>query len=349
LSRTDDEDAEVSASRFSHRSEETQAPDWGAKEVCSRFANAEEVTMRLLDFEAQRGSDGRVRAGVWDRVCVPGNDEKDGMSSEFSLETLSQMVDNFVERGDLVPLDYNHQSQHAAQNGQPAPALAFYGALAVVWEGKLQKVGYARGLDAQTVGGDNLDVSRAGLWALRTEVTELGDQLLMNFRLLSPTFTTEGTKRDGTPIGYQLIAVAATNTPWQAATELTFEAPDLTGTASSAGATNAVSPAADKEKGMNPELLAKLGLAEGCSPEEMHAAFAKYMEDAESMKAKMAAPPPAEMDKADGDEDEKKMEKDDDKADDAKMGDYGGRVESYSGSPREVREARGGARGGREG
>lgn len=173
-------------------------------------------------FENARGADGKVRAGVWDRVCVPGVDEKDRQSTEFSLETLSQMVDNFVDRGDPIPLDYNHQSNLVAQNGKPAPALAFYGALGLVWGGQLVKLGCAPGISA-TGNEPGLDLARDGLWCFRSEVTELGDQLLPNFKLLSPTFLSEDTKRDGAPCGYRLVAVAATNTPWQPATQITFE------------------------------------------------------------------------------------------------------------------------------
>lgn len=173
-------------------------------------------------FEGARGPDGQVRAGVWDRVCVPGDDEKDGQSTSFNLDTLSQMVDNFVARGDQIPLDFNHQSNYAHINGQPAPALAFYGALAVVARGGVVKLGCARGV-AATGSEDGIDLAREGLWAYRCEVTELGQKLLPNFKYVSPTFMSEATARDGEEIGYMLAAVAATNTPWQSETEITFD------------------------------------------------------------------------------------------------------------------------------
>lgn len=181
-----------------------------------------EVNMKgAILFDASRGTDGKVRTLVWDRICVPGSDEKDGQSTEFSLETLSQMVENFEERGDPIPIDFNHQSNYSHLNGQPAPALGFYGAFAVVLDGKIQKIGALSGVDASNVEG--LDLSLDGLWGLRTEVTELGDQLLPNFKLLSPTFSPEGVRRDGSPVGYSLAAVAATNTPWQSGTRITFD------------------------------------------------------------------------------------------------------------------------------
>lgn len=176
--------------------------------------------MATMTFETQRGSDGKVRAGVWDRICVPGRDEKDGQRTEFTVDTLSQMVANFEERGDLIPIDHNHQSNYAATNGQPAPALGFYGALAVVEGGKVVKLGKAQGVEPSS--SEGMD-GRDGLWAFRSEVTPLGQELLPNFRLLSPTFIADGTRRDGTSCGYCLLAVAATNTPWQSQTKLSFE------------------------------------------------------------------------------------------------------------------------------
>ena len=71
-----------------------------------------------------RGPDGKISVGKWDRICVPGTDEKDGQSTEFSPKTMGEMLDNFESRGDVIPVDWNHQSTYAKENGQPAPALA---------------------------------------------------------------------------------------------------------------------------------------------------------------------------------------------------------------------------------
>lgn len=182
-------------------------------------------------FDAQAGSDGVIRPGVWDRVCVPGTDLKEGQATVFDIETMSQMVANFEERGDPIPIDYNHQSNLVAQNGQPAPALGFYGALALVMGGKLQRIGFARATqpapgslacDPSSANPLDIDLSRDGLWAFRTEVTQLGASLLKNYKLLSPTFLPDGTRRDGSACGYMLCAVAATNTPWQGGTQISF-------------------------------------------------------------------------------------------------------------------------------
>jgi Mu-like prophage I protein len=178
------------------------------------------VAARGQPFDTTRDADGKVRIHVWDYICVAGENIKEGEATSFDAASLSQMIDNFITRGDQVPIDFNHQSNYAHENGQPAPGLGFYGALASVFDGKLEKLGYARGVDPVAIGPP---LDKPGLWGYRCEVTELGHQLLPNYKYLSPTFTPEGVDQLSNPIGYQLLAVAATNTPWQAGTELTFE------------------------------------------------------------------------------------------------------------------------------
>ncbi len=256
----------------------------------------------LVKFEARRGADGKVRTNVWDRICVPTGetDVKDGLETEFTVETMSEMVDNFAQRGDLIPVDWNHQTNYASKNGMPAPALAFYGALVVIDGGKVVKAGEARGVTAVDVTG--LDLSLDGLWGYRTEVTEHGERDLMGFKYVSPTFTPEGTKRDGSPCGYMLIAVAATNSPFQEGTQITFAQP------------SGADPEAHKESNMkmSPEMYAKLGLADDASPEEQFAALAKFFGDANEAQAKMA--------KMEGDAAMAKLESDKDEEDEkAKM------------------------------
>lgn len=178
------------------------------------------VATRGMLFDNARDGDGKVRTHVWDYICVAGENIKEGEATSFDSGTLAQMIDNFVNRGDQVPIDFNHQSNYAHENGQPAPGLGFYGALASVFDGKIEKLGYARGIDP-VAAGPPLD--KPGLYGYRCEVTDLGQQLLPNYKYLSPTFTPEGCDQLSNPIGYQLLAVAATNTPWQAGTELTFQ------------------------------------------------------------------------------------------------------------------------------
>ncbi len=264
-------------------------------------------THRCATFQVLRGDDGKIRVGVWDRICVPTEipDQKDGMETHFTAETMSQMVDNFVERGDQIPVDWNHQTNYASQNGRPAPALAWYGALAVVVGGKVVKAGEAQGVKA--AGTDGLDMSKDGLWGYRTEVTEQGEQLLANFKYVSPTFTPAGTKRDGTECGYCLAAVAATNTPFQEGTQITF----------SQQPSGANPELAHKESNMkmSPEMLAKLGLADDATPEEHFAALAKFFEDSDADKAKLSKMEgDAEMAKLADDEEKAKMADDAEKA-----------------------------------
>lgn len=242
-----------------------------------RAIEASKTRAQEISFEASRGPDGLVRSGVWDRVCVPGHDEKDGESTDFNLDTLSQMADNFARRGDPIPIDYNHQSNYAKLNGQPAPALGFYGALAVVWGGEIAKVATSEGV---TVSGTEpgLDLSKDGLWAYRCEVTEIGDQLLPNFKLLSPTFTPDGVDRDGTSVGYCLAAVAATNTPWQSGTSLTF---------SKETETTGIVPKQPTRGGRMSKLAAVarlLKMEEGADDAAVKSALAKKMDD-EAMSA----------------------------------------------------------------
>lgn len=174
-----------------------------------------------LMFEAVRGPDGKVRIQVWDRIAVPGRDVKDGQETVFDRETLGQMIDNFKERNEAIALDANHLSNMVHLTGQPAQALAFYSAFALVWGGQVVRC-ESVGDIAPTGYEDGLDLSRDGLFGFRSEVTEYGQGLLMNFRTLSPTFTSDGTRRDGTPCGYCLFCVAATNVPHQAGTQITF-------------------------------------------------------------------------------------------------------------------------------
>lgn len=186
----------------------------------SKARASHERGARLINFDSQKGSDGKVRSGVWDLLCLEGKDEKDGQSTEFSVETLSQFIENFEDRGDLLPYDHNHQTSYAAQNGKPAPALAWIGALACVWDGKIVKAGSAKGVEFDA--SEGIDLSKNGLYVYRSEVTDLGQDLIPQFKYLSPTFTTNGTTREGKDVGYSLIAAAFTNTPHQPGTSVTM-------------------------------------------------------------------------------------------------------------------------------
>jgi hypothetical protein len=235
-------------------------------------------------FEVSRGSDQRVRSGVWDFLCVEGADFKDKQWTEFSPETLGEMIRNAATRGDPIPYDWNHQTAYSAMNGKPAPALAYAGAWACVWDGKIVEQGTARGVKVASYEG--LDLSRNGLWIYRSEVTDgsadypLGQQLLPGYKLLSPMFVRNGTDRTGNPVGYSLIAIGCTNSPHQGGTELNLERggeprPAAVPPPAISPAPRAPSPSTTENK-MNPKMLAAakfVGLDEKATPAEIRKAF----------------------------------------------------------------------------
>lgn len=236
--------------------------------TAAQMASTDRQNVRRLDmcgrvsFDVDSG--GKVRVGVWDRICVPGRNVKDDEETIFDARTCGEMVANFARRGDPIMIDWNHQSSFAHENGQPAPALGFYGALASVFGGKVVACEYARGID-QTQPPANLE---DGLWGLRTAVTPQGHELLPGFRMLSPTFTPEGVDQQGRSVGYSLLAVAATNTPWQAGTQITFGREPVNGN-------RGVVP-------MNPKMLALaalIGLKNPESPKAIRAAVVQKFED----------------------------------------------------------------------
>lgn len=178
---------------------------------------------RAQTFDGERGPDGKVRCYVWDRFTSTGEKIKDGRLSVFDQRTLTQMVDNWKARGDKLAMCFNHQSAYVAQNGQPAPSLAWYDALCVVIGGKAV---YAVALPGSTAPEIQFETAARGdgLYGYRCEVTEMGQRLLPNFKFISPMFTDEGRDEQGNEIGYVLYDVAATNTPFQAGCEITFTA-----------------------------------------------------------------------------------------------------------------------------
>jgi hypothetical protein len=224
-------------------------------------------------------------AGKWDRFTSWGEKVKDGEISIFNEETLGQMVDNFASRQNDIAMCYDHQSAYVAQNGQPAPALAFYNALALVVDGQIVKFASH---DDQVAKPDVIGLEN-GVYGYRSEITPLGETLLPNYRYISPMFVTDGYDEAGNAVGYDLYDVACTNTPFQDAVGLTFHRDKKTpGQLPATRAKEAVK--------MDKELLAKLGLAEGCTPEEISKAMSQYMADSEDKIAKMEADKAADVD-----------------------------------------------------
>lgn len=212
--------------------------------------------------------------GKWDRFTSWGVKIKGGEESVFNAETLGQMVDNFSRRNNDLSMCYDHQSAFVSENGQPAPALAFYNALALVIDGAVVKFA-AHDPAVSPPDASGLD---NGVYGYRSEVTELGRKLLPSYKYISPMFTDAGADEQGNPIGYDLMDVAATNTPFQDGVGLTFHRG------------YAVERPQKKETpGMDPELMKKLGLAEGASGDEMRGAMTAYVASCEEKLSKYAA------------------------------------------------------------
>lgn len=229
---------------------------------------------------------GPVSVGKWDRFFSWGTKNKDGAELVFNEETLSQVVDNFATRQNLLAMDWDHQTAYVAENGRPAPALAFYCALALVVDGEVKKfVSRDDSVKApDPTGFEN------GIYGYRSEVTPLGQELLPNYKYISPMFTDAGADEAGNPIGYDLMNVAATNTPFQDGCEITF---------------NRGIAMAD-----NADLMKRLGLGDDASPEETMAAMKAYLKKLDD---------DAALDDKDDDADDKKMADGDGDADDKKM------------------------------
>lgn len=149
-----------------------------------------------------------VSAGKWDQFAKYGTFDKEG-EVVFDRATLGRMVTNFDGRQNLIGMDYEHQALMAPENGREAPALAFYSSLALVEGGKV--VQYASKDGTPQPDAKGLD---DGLYGYRSEITPKGAELLPNYKYISPAFSTAAKDEQGKSIGYDLINVAATNTPF---------------------------------------------------------------------------------------------------------------------------------------
>ncbi len=192
-------------------------------ERSSAFHGAHAQATRVIDFQVAPSTDGRVPARRWDLVCLPGKDVRGSDVTEFNEVTLGQMLRNFAStrQGDRIPYDANHSSQTCSQTGQPAPALAWASALALVWKGRVT-IACGRGVTDVTGFEPGLDATTDGLYAFRESVTAMGQDLIGGgqYLYLSPTFIPNATTRDGVPVGYCLVSIAFVNTPHQPGTRL---------------------------------------------------------------------------------------------------------------------------------
>jgi hypothetical protein len=276
--------------------------------------------MRIFSVNAWRFALA-VGIGRWDRFTSWGTKIKDGAESVFDEDTLGQMVENFASRKNDIAMCFDHQSAYVAENGQPAPALAWYSALALVVDGQVVKFAAH---DKSVLAPDAKDFEN-GVYGYRSELTPLGEKLLPNYKYISPMFTDAGEDEQGNAIGYDLIDVAATNTPFQDGVGLTMHR---------LGAARAFANGAP----MDPELMKKLGLADDAKPEECMAAlkarFKKYEDDELANKKAMSDMEEKFKKMSDGDgdaDDKKKMAKEEEDAAKKEMGRrFGLETVSYS-------------------
>ncbi len=245
----------------------------------------------IVRFEVPRGTDGKLRIGLWDRGMTPGQKLKDGQESDFSAVTFAQMIGNWKRRGEPLAGCYNHQSAYVQQNGQPAPALAWYDAIAIIENGEVTQfeklsssnatppsvAELAGRLAAILATDENPNPSADGAWFYRSEVTEKGEELLPNFRFISPMFTSKGADEQGNAIGYVIYDLAFTNTAFQAGCMINFS--------QSGGQAPKEKPNMAIKK-FAAEFAKKMGLLEGADDETIKASFATKMEEA---KAAMSA------------------------------------------------------------
>lgn len=171
------------------------------------------MTARLFSIPAFRFAVDTA-IGKWSRIATFGEKEKDGARMTFNADTLGEMVTNAERRGDPIAICADHAS--AYPETKDAPALGFFGALAVVAGGQVVK-SWNGAPDASGLGD--------GLYGRLDQITPRGaDPLhgLVNYKSLSPMFVTDGADEAGNAIGFNLFDVAATNTPFQSGCAIQF-------------------------------------------------------------------------------------------------------------------------------
>lgn len=228
---------------------------------------------RSLAFQ-QGAASTPVKTQVWDQFMTWGTKRKAGQDSVFDETTLGQIVNNFRARTNLIGMDYEHQTASASENGAPAPQLAFYNALAIVRNGKV--IDFAtrdESVQPPAVTPQTSD----GLYGYRCEVTPLGQQLLPNYKYLSPFFDVDGADEQERPIGYDLMNVSAVSVPFQDGCEITFQ--------------RLGAKPRKFAKGKKMEELRKfLGLDDDATMDDVYSAclkrFKKYDDDGAAMKKK---------------------------------------------------------------
>lgn len=183
--------------------------------------------IRLSDGELTEPYDGSCGVGKWDRFMTPGPKIQNGVDYDFNEANLKQIVHNFARVYSMrrLPLDYRHLAAVGADAVQtPEQNLAYYNALAVIWQ---RRVVEFWSQDPRALPPDPVDLIAAlrakfprvesadGLWGFKCEVTPLGMQALPNMEQLSPLFRKEDTDEQERPIGYNLLNVSAVGVAFQ--------------------------------------------------------------------------------------------------------------------------------------
>lgn len=255
----------------------------------------------------------RFGVGKWSRIATVGHKEQEQPNGEraqweFTLGRFRQAVRNFARRfaQRRMGADYEHQTLHAPQNGQPAPQLCFWDGMAVIDGDKVDDIHEQRpgpAPDPQELRGllqerfPESDPSPTGLWVRCGEITPMGEKLIPNYDNLSPLFNEAQEDEAGEQIGFSVSNIAFVSVGHQDGTFFNFGAFNF--------ADDALHPAGperrEKKRMNDQEMMKKLGLAEDADTKAMGAAFANYMaetsdgpEERKAMKGfmdrKMAAP-----------------------------------------------------------
>jgi hypothetical protein len=262
----------------------------------------------IPSFRFSIAADPASAVGKWSRGATFGQKVKDGDEVNFSPATFAQMIENVEARGDKLAICQDHKSAYVALTGAPAPSLGFFYALAVFDEGVLVKHWAMDGGEPPSDTDDN-GKPRHGLYCRLGEVTTLGldpKEGLGCYGFLSPMFSTEDKDEQGNEIGYALMDFGATSTPFQAGCSIQFHK-----------STGSKDPPKPWRLSLDPEMMKRLGLAEGCSADEARGAMASQLAKfyaAEDEAKKMADDAAKDAEKMADEEKPAEEKKDEDKA-----------------------------------
>ena len=218
--------------------------------------------------------------GKWSRIATFGRKAQQQLDGkmrewEFTPDLFKQAVVNYLRMFSQRRLgsDYEHQARFAPINGRPAPNLCYWDGMAVIQGDQVLAVeeqqsgprpdpALLRALLAERF--PNADPDPSGLWTRCGEVTDLGRLLIPSYEQLSPMFSEAQLDETGEEIGFAVSNISFVNVAHQDGTFFNFSAID--------GKLHPSGP--ERRTGMtDQELLGKLGLADGCTKDEMAAKF----------------------------------------------------------------------------